>query len=432
MDIYKLSSTDLQPVEIVENLSSIHWVDKFNESGEFTLESPDIDNLMRKLPPGTYLGNNLDDSMMYVETHSVRTDDQGVSKLTIKGGGGTSFLKHRYLVEKNYAGIDDCEYEVKNITPWDLMLFLLNNANDMSFLPNEAYTLGFPYRYYTVNSSTEAYKGKPITRYEINRESCYAAMADVASSYGLGFRLARPTNPAWSGPVLDIRPGRILTNQDNPMFSAHRGDFRSEAYEHDIKDTAHVVGCFVKSYAAHRSMYGTTYFGDYVHRARLIDLPNSEPRASVTRSAQKATEGIANVFQSFGEASQTVGETVLNLFFGDFSVIANAISDLFGAIYKLEILKYQEEVVASKAELYAQMSINSKKYSFEVSPSASAKYKTDYRLGDIVTLQPSFGDMVDMRVNAYVRSEDESGYREYPEFIEYNPIENKLEYIDNI
>ena len=44
-----------------------------------------------------------------------------------------------------------------------------------------------------------------------------------------------------------------------------------------------------------------------------------------------------------------------------------------------------------------------------------------------MTVRSSWGDNVDMRVDSYVRSFDESGYIEYPELVEYNPLKDLVE-----
>ena len=199
MDIYKLSSTTLLPEELVRNLESIHWVDSFSDAGEFTIQTPDIKTVMKQIPPGTFLGNNLDNSMMIVDKFSIRTDEKGVPKLTIKGRTAETFLENRFLVDSIQNGVDDDSLTFYNKYPGELIVSLVTqgriDASEWGF----GYTVAFPFRF-----MNDIKHGPVIDAYNVPRGSVYAAAHDLAMSYGVAFHLRRPYKLDDSPALLDL------------------------------------------------------------------------------------------------------------------------------------------------------------------------------------------------------------------------------------
>lgn len=398
MDIYKLSSTTLLPEELVRNLESIHWVDSFSDAGEFTIQTPDIKTVMKQIPPGTFLGNNLDNSMMIVDKFSIRTDEKGIPKLTIKGRTAETFLENRFLVDSIQNGVDDDSLTFYNKYPGELIVSLVTqgriDASEWGF----GYTVAFPFRF-----MNDIKHGPVIDAYNVPRGSVYAAAHDLAMSYGVAFHLRRPYKLDDSPALLDSRPGRVRTNNANPMFAYFRGDITNEQYDWDITQYANNVYAFSKLAA---KGYGETrYRGDYVHRMKMIDIPDTEPKDMIKANEIEIYDLPIPILRDILSAVKTVHEKVNDL----------------------QVLKYQYKISQQRANQYYNLAQETKRYTFEVSPNSKAKYQKDYDLGDIVTVRSSWDDNVDMRVDSYVRSFDESGYIEYPELVEYNPLKDLVE-----
>lgn len=398
MDIYKLSSKTLLPKELVRNLESVHWVDRFSDAGEFTLQTPDIRTTINQIPPGTFLGNSLDNSMMIVDKFSIRTDENNVPKLTIKGRTAETFLENRILVDDIQNGIEDDTLTFYNKYPGELIVSLISqgriDAKDWGF----DYTVAFPFRYLK-----DIQHGPVIDSYNAPRGSVYAAAHDLAMSYGVAFHIRRPDKLDDNPALLDSRPGRIRTNKNNPMFAHFRGDITNEQYDWDITQYANNVQAFSKLGA---KGYGDTrYRGDYIHRMKMVDIPETEPKDLIKANEIMLYDLPVPILRDVLGAVKTVHEKINNL----------------------QIRYYQYRVSQQRATQYYNLAQETKRYTFEVSPNSNAKYKKDYDLGDIVTVRSSWGDNVDMRVDSYVRTFDESGYVEYPELVEYNPLKELVE-----
>lgn len=387
MEIYKLDSNTFKPVATVTGLSSYHWEDKFTSAGSVTLETPHIRQAMDLIPPETYLGNSVDDTVMYIEKHTVTTDN-GIPKLTISGRAGQAFLEARFAVERVTNGINEESHELEDYRVYELMRQVLRSSR---LSTGFSYSLGFAYTY--VQPSTRV--GPLIKDFEVPRQSVFKILSDLSESYGVSFRMLRNNSGAAYPVKMSFMPGYMRTNKANPMFSYANGDITNESFVWDITNRADMVYAFTP--LASSGYAYTNYKGDYVHRAKMVDRPESEPK---------------DLLRFDNIAGLTPEQWVENA---------------MNAMNNLEILYYQRGVVKTQAELYFNAAQKTKKYSFDISSSAKAKYGVDYNVGDVVTVHSSFSDMVDMRVSSYIRTMDESGYNEYPVLEEYDPLNDRIE-----
>lgn len=389
MEIYKLNSNTFEPTDIVTGLSSYHWEDKFTSAGSVTLETPNIRQAMELIPPETYLGNSVDNTVMYIEKHSVTTND-GVPKLTISGRSGQAFLEARFAVEKLSNGINDESHQVSDKRVYELMREVIKSS--WQSVPDFNYSLDFPYTFVEPNSPT----GPLIEDFEVPRQSVFKILSDLSEAYGVSFRMLRKKNRTDTTPVLmSFMPGYIRTDRSNPMFSYTNGDILNESFVWDITNKADYARAFTP--LASSAVGLVNYRGDYTHRAKMVDRPESEPKDLMRYDNLNLLDPLA------------------------------WLESLMGAMNNVEILYYQRDVVRTQARLYFQASRKTKKYSFDISSNAKSKYGVDYNLGDIVTVQSSFSDPVDMRVSSYIRTMNESGYTEYPVLEEYNPLSDRME-----
>lgn len=389
MEIYKLSSSTLKPTAIVTGLSSYHWEDKFTSAGSVTLETPHIRQAMELIPPETYLGNSVDDTVMYVEKHSVTTDN-GIPKLTISGRAGQAFLEGRFAVKRMSNGSSEESHKLDDYRVYELMRAVIRSSR--LTLSGFNYNLGFPYTYLQPDTNV----GPLIEDFEVPRQSVFKILSDISEAYGVSFRMLRKINSTNDIPVtMSFMPGYIRTNKSNPMFSYANGDITNERFVWDVTNRADYVNAFTP--LASRGYGFTNYKGDYVHRAKMVDRPESEPKDMIRYDDIIAADPV--------EWART----------------------LMNRMNSLQVLYYQRGVASTQSKLYFNAAQKTKKYSFDISSSAKAKYGVEYNLGDIVTVHSSFSDMVDMRVSSYIRTMDESGYNEYPVLEEYDPLSPRME-----
>src|SRR5699024_402387 len=255
-----------------------------------------------------------------------------------------------------------------------------------------SYSLGFPYTYLQPGSPV----GPWIDSFEVPRQSVFKILSDISEAYGVSFRMLRKINSTSDIPItMPLMTGYMRTDKNNPMFSYANGDITNERFVWDVTNRADFVNAFTP--LASRGYGYTKYKGHYTHRAKMVDRPESEPKDMIRY------------------------DNIVTIDPVEWARI------LMNRLNSLQVLYYQRGVASTQSKLYFQAAQKTKKYSFDISSSAKAKYGVEYNLGDIVTVHSSFSDMVDMRVSSYIRTMDESGYNEYPVLEEYDPLNDRIE-----
>src|SRR5699024_5625641 len=322
MEIYKLDSNTFKPTAIVTGLSSYHWEDKFTSAGSVTLETPHIRQAMELIPPETYLGNSIDDTVMYIEKHSVTTDN-GIPKLTISGRAGQAFLEGRFAVERMSNGSSEESHEIEDKRVYELMRAVLRSSR---LSTGFSYSLGFPYTYLQPGSPV----GPWIDSFEVPRQSVFKILSDISEAYGVSFRMLRKINSTSDIPItMSFMPGYMRTDKNNPMFSYANGDILNERFVWDVTNRADFVTAFTPLKS--RSYGYTKYKGHYTHRAKMVDRPESEPKDLLRFDDIYAIDPV-----DWAEAAMD-------------------------KMNNLQILYYQEGVAETQAELYFNAAKKTKK-----------------------------------------------------------------------
>lgn len=107
MDIVRLGeynnvNPDYLPDQIVEGFTSKIWTERYLDPGQFEFKTPFVDELMEILPEQTFISHRHTKEVMQVETHSISTDDFGVEELTISGRSVDAIFQSRF-VEGSYG-----------------------------------------------------------------------------------------------------------------------------------------------------------------------------------------------------------------------------------------------------------------------------------------------------------------------------------------
>src|SRR5699024_2438547 len=161
---------------------------------------------MELIPPETYLGNSVDDTVMYIEKHSVTTDN-GIPKLTTSGRAGQAFLEARVAVTKMSNGINEEGHRLKDYRGYELMRAVLRSSRLPISVFN--YNLAFPYTYLQPDTKV----GPLIEDFEVPRQSVFKILSDISESYGVSFRMLRKINSSSDVPItMSFMPGYMRTD----------------------------------------------------------------------------------------------------------------------------------------------------------------------------------------------------------------------------
>lgn len=369
MELVKIEGTS--PVDLIEGYSSLIWTNRFFEAGDVQLKTPKIEETIKLIPPGTILGllDDPSESAMIVEDHVISVDEYGHPELTVTGRGAQVIHEGRPSIKFVDEPLKDHEYIFNNITPSELIKrIVFDSYHPVTSRVDQKEITNWDLRTLFKIPNNDP---KIVRDYQVPRQDVYSTILDIARTYGLGIDMTwRYTKELKAQYPLNslinvLTYGRDLRNPNFPMFSGKKGDFLSEDYRISHKNYFNSV--FV---CTDNTMNGIWFTDNNAktRRIKVIDATDIVPPKD------------------------------------------------YGARDRFE---YENSLGQERARQELYRHARRKFLSVEVSPAANAKYGEDYILGDIVTVEGTYSGVVDMRVEEYVRSEDEQGERAYPGFAEY-------------
>lgn len=343
---------------IIDGLSSKMWIERYRETGEFTLTAPATDEMRAKLPIGCFISHLNTSEIMVVENHEIPDDKEAKRVLTISGRGLDTILERRvagaftvtnppnYYVGSGYLlGAYD--------KPWSRALNLIKNhiLNGLDAIPNT-----------TAISEVGNEVGEFGDYDYIVLQQVYKALMDQLSIDDLGLKIVRPS------------PGTFVTNfvihkgtdrTADVIFSFDTGEIVSADYLWSNKNeynSAVVVTKFLQAFVMPVSVSG------FERRTLMIDASDLDQQHTLTDYVNDAALTSTTV-----AAMQRRGR------------------DILGA---------KNGVTLTRAETSKQIS--------------SYKYREDYDVGDTITIRGDYNTAAAMRVVEYVEIEDETGESSYP------------------
>ena len=379
MDLWRINDVVTWTPDIaITNYTSLIWTERFNTPGDFELKTPDVTTMLELLPLNSMV--TLQDSriVMIVETHSIKTDENGTSELTITGRSFDCILESRIV-----RGPYQAPYQTIQAWPPDAFLSLylyneLGNNTTTNFLASGAGSKAYTDNYIAHLSFTTLVTPGGIPQlWWIEEGPMSKQFRDVLVERNLGLKVLRPISEDLGGmlPTMNFRvfsgiDKTVNQNTYSPIvFSKNTGSFTTPAYLFSIKDFKNVA---------------------------YIDCKL----------------GSTQVYAQPSDASTTgLNRRILYVDGGD--VVANS-EETFNQILPALIQKAKQELKKYNRQ-----------YLFDVSMTNDGVYvfNKDYYIGDYVTLRPEFEAPfgITMQVTEFVRTEDLSGYKEYPTLTQYIP-----------
>jgi len=389
VNIFTINSQTLRPVTLIEGIDSLLWKVSFQGESEFQIVTRRVRENKALVPVGSYIGTDADRSLMYVEKHDVRNNYDGQPTLTISGRGAEAYLEARSTVLEK--PLEEGNQVLKNVYPIDVLHRIVWSGE-------KVHTLRYPYRFET-RSGFDSKIGGIIPAYEIPRTNVYSALKGFCEAYGFGLKMVRPTYDDTDRTIVfDWKPGRNLVDRKNPTFNGVLGDVEEEQYVQDVRGRFDAVYAFAQR--AWQGTYNSSSKGPsdyYTYRIKTVDFQDTEPKDMIKAADVEYAKAISQ----------------------EGADLQKALVDLHNALNNLESFYYQKDLVKQRSKELHTISQKDKAYSFKISPHANAVYGSDYELGDVVSVLPSFGESVNMRVVSYVRIEEEGNVTEFPELEQY-------------
>jgi Siphovirus ReqiPepy6 Gp37-like protein len=360
MDFFKFNPTGeqtfLENGELINNITSSMWVERYADLGEFSFEALLSSGIRENLPKGTLISHINTLEVMIVENHEIKETVDEDPSVTVTGRSFPSFLENR-IVGTNDArgGSTIISYKIPALHSWEQMVQLINDHIVYVTSPGDALaniTARHTIPFGTVGESTER---------TINRGTVWERVAELLKVDSLGIKTVRRNE--FNGvdtPNTDLVIYKGEDKSDKVLFSWKSGELDTANYlfsQKNDKNSAMVVGQYIW-------VVVDTGPDKYDRRMMIVDASDIDGNYGGVPSG------------------------------GDLFDLSTAM-----ATRGLQALANQNDTNISQAD---------------ISKTTRYQYRLDYNLGDLVTLDGNFNQSDVRRVVEYAEIEDENGESGHP------------------
>lgn len=432
MDVLRLGlpyTSEYIPDRLIEGYSSMIWTERFQEPGEFELKTSHIRTTMADLPEGTLISHADTQEVMMVEDRVIDVNADGDPELTVTGRSITHFTEHRH-VEAKYG---KKRFMARDYRPAGAVAVLLWNAfdnatgkdhsrgddhpwSDKDRIPNVAIVDSVP-------GSVGDTRG-----WLLYEGPLYDQILKILVRGDLGLRSRRPANQNVNVVTVgdgilsvpdepDITAGGSITrevraNSNALIFEIYTGSDRTSDVVFSVDAGDFEKAQYLKSIRGFKTgleVMTSIHFGDVYRnptqqaftgfQRRMGSLDAGEPEYPDEPEEPKAPKSTASdeVKADYKDAYDEWKEL-----HDAWIPKRNRIRDKF-------IVDTTDEANRELKNL-RRVSL----FTGDISPFTDFRYKTDYDLGDTVTLQGEYDQTEQLVVSEYVRTEDAEGDRGYP------------------
>lgn len=391
MDVLRLDPVTYLPDALVEGYSSMIWTERYEDSGEFEMSTPLVSDIKIMLPEGSLITLRDSQEVMFVETHSIEIDSDGIPELKVKGRTFETFLENRDLIgtyKKPWqALLQYTTAEMLTLLLWDS---LVNATGEDTTRVDQIRDILTAIPDIVITDSSTFVETPKI--WWLEEGEVYKTFLDFLKLGGLGVRNIRPMNTTANVVSFDTTrtPTRgTLQKVTTPNISQLRLDvYNGLDRTHD--QTVNVPVIF---------HYGSGHIESPQYLFSIKDLKNM---ATIS-----ASFGTVDIWPDTGIVPPVPNPSGLDrriLYIDGGDEGDQVHEDFLASIVQkgmIELKKHNRSVLFDGA----------------ISPLSPYKYGTEYFLGDKVTLSAEYGFEASMLVAEYVRTEDQAGDRGYPTLV---------------
>lgn len=368
MDLMRISSTtSWLPDLAILDYTSLIWTERFLDFGEFELKTPNVNLLRTQLPLNSFVTLKDTREVMIVETHVIKTDDDGNSELTITGRSFDSILENK-VIRGSYQNPTKTKF---TMTPtYFLTSYLWNelgNTTGIEWLRESMVPKGIE-NVIPHMGFIESYSwNQPAQYWWVEDGPMSKQVRDVMLASNVGLKTIRPPANDWPSDTMYMivytgSDRTVLQTTLPPVVFAHSfGNLSTPSYLYSQKDYKNIA--FLDCKLGSLQVYATPAdeFTNGVNRRTLyVD----------------GSDMINNTDQTFEQLLPALTQKA-----------------------KQELAKYNRQFL----------------FDVSLTDDGPYNYGVDYDLGDLVTLQAEFGvEYTTMRVTEYIRTEDLEGQKAYP------------------
>lgn len=338
----------------LNNIEDVMWVERYREPGEFKIKGLLSSGLRELLPLGTFISHVDTYTIMIVEDHQVKDQTEKNSTVEISGRSLETILDNR-IVGAGLAINDPAVFVEYSLAAAPI-------ASQARTLVQQHMVAGFvidpndeiPYISVTNAILTE---GEQIARV-MKRQPVYKSLVGLLELSDYGIRNIRHADG-----TAEFYIHKGIDRRDSVSFSWEQGELISAEYlwsSRKDKNVAYVKGRYVEEFVY------TTGADKMNRRVLLVDGTDIDDYLDVTPTGAALT--------AIRQKMYTRGQ---------------------------QALRWNNEVNVSRAD---------------ISNFTTNRYRLDYNVGDIVSLDANYGNLELRRVTEFTEIEDENGESGHPTF----------------
>lgn len=360
---------DFEEIGIVENSESVVWKKCFAKAGEFEIYTIASDEYVDLLQTGRYITRHDDDMVGIIEKINMQKDEDGRDMLLVSGRCAKALFARRIINrQQTFSGT------VWNRMYWMLSDHAVNPSDPNRAIPNTA-----------IADVDNAIKGLSAQTQHTGT-NLMTAVCDLVSSNNLGWRVT----------------------QDGEKFIAEliAGTDRTV----DQKDREPVI--FADEYD---NLISSDYLCDLTNYANVAVIAGEGEGSARTWTGVDATGKASGTYTGMGRYEMYV----------DARDLQKKVTDSAGKETTLTTAQYTAQLQARGLEKLVEAG---KTETFEGDVDiGSYSYRTDYDVGDLVTVRDKHGITANTRIVAVEEIEDGDGYTVTPTFSDFTITDYSFE-----
>jgi len=365
MDIIRFNNPNdsmlMSSGSVVSDITSVMWIERYRDPGEFTIVAPTASKVQEMLPRGCYISHTETNELMIVENHEIQEDQGKSGTVTITGRSFETILESR-VVGQNSGFPKSAPF-----TDYTLASdFVSNQVIKMlgeHILPISGQDPGMVLPY--IHLDNQAINQRTAGERTVPRDNLHKASVDLLAIDDLGIKTIRPSY--WNGVSTSYTTIQIHMGIDKSAsvsFSYMSGEIISSDYlwsNKNYKNGAIVRGTWVE----------------------VIVTPSQQGS-----SRKMLYIDASDVDSSFKDLPTGADYT-------------KVVSDLKQR--GRDVLLKMNDIALTKAEISHQVT--------------QAQYRNTYDLGDTIMVYGDYNETAKMRVIEFVESWDSNGFVGYPTLV---------------
>lgn len=382
MDLVQVNRKDYSLGRLVElnwKTDTLIWTERFQALGEFELHTQAVQSVKNLLPERSLCTLRETNEVMWVDSHDIQPNSDGVDELIVKGRSLEWILMRRVWKNAPYGKRLTMakKYSVRQAAEVWVWNAIANGTGNDRIKTSASYPAGNQLPNVVVTDSIPPSSDGPNKARKVQNGQVYDQLVTFMSAGELGIRIIRPNGTK----------GRVVHVAGDGTFSTDSVSDISDL-RFDLYRGRDISGNVVFSWKAGH-LDSPTY---------LFSSENLATGAFVDGDPREAYVTDPDVV-----AGTNTGWNRLDLYVDGGSKDSGVDADDFEESLEDQGLRAVRRDGAHINSVDAQ-----------ISPNINLKYGRDYHLGDRVMVQGRYGAKDKKYVTEFIRSQDVNGVRNYP------------------